>query len=903
METRPAHSLLSAQNLQTAGIYDWQQWERLRTDMLEALEKLNFQGDSGQLAASKVFTEAPNPWLSISSLGLVGLPFSERDAKNLVASFNQGPSIHYMRVNNTWKVDSSALSLQNPEWNRYLNNVILKFITDQLDVNQASKPPRLELDKLLVCEVGSNFVSDQGPGVGKPPGTYATVVISLPSTYTGGAIRVLQGGQSKVLDVSSKPFFLGVSFWFTDSQHTVEPVQSGYRLALTYHLIHTSAVVPIPTPPIVSDALDQVGDVLRKWEQGSYTAHSGVLASLLPHHKSPFFLHNQGLKGLDDSDIRNLRRLQSVAEDLGYQIYMGDLECKVVGYTSDYGGSDDPSVDADEDDVFMQITGLVDLNGTRLPGIPPDGLKIDEADLLQGTFFRRVKPDDSHRGGRHVTYTYYRRAFVIFHNIYAQKLMLELRGFSYAISELTKVVPSCLAPKDLSLADAALLKMGAGYELTQRISQMFDLALNWEDVALWKKVSKKAQRPSDLQENDLLAALKTFGFEAVIPVIEGKINGTSKFGEKIGFIDTISANLGADDSRPNWRSEHHLKALASVEHLHEEDIPQVMSLARMHGLKKIMDRLLPTLQHNGWYQRYYQVLTRKLHEAATSCADDSEEWERFANMFLDITTKSWAKNGWGHMNDRKLEDALELIDLCLSLGRPVASQSVLNVIAPKENAYDMWNEYLRLIPWTPQLCDLLSRFGLSIASPPFDDLARHIVGSYARDILGAPEKPVGSRRAIKIEKVGCGCQHCEALDAFIVSSQEQVKLRVPETSYGHLARHISRAAHILGSPSTSFQGRFRTLEFSKAPPVLVACRETNRVSDAKAIVEGLGGAAVISQLMGDRFVDVRRTLDHREPFEWPRDYLTQAWSSTSAQTPSVSQTPHVVSFSDKAGMI
>ncbi|TFK65136.1 hypothetical protein BDN72DRAFT_900962 [Pluteus cervinus] len=204
----------------------------LKAEMLEALAKLDFPGNSGKFAASKVLAEAPNPWLSIGGLGLIGLPLGDMEGKTLVTSFGQELSPHYMRINNTWKVDFSAVSLKNPEWNKYLNSVVLKFVTDELGVDQASTLPRLELDKLLICEVGSNFISDIGPDA-KAAGTYATIVISLPSSYTGGTICVSHGGQSKVLDVSSTPFSSGVSFWFTESQHTVEPVKSGYRLALT----------------------------------------------------------------------------------------------------------------------------------------------------------------------------------------------------------------------------------------------------------------------------------------------------------------------------------------------------------------------------------------------------------------------------------------------------------------------------------------------------------------------------------------------------------------------------------------------------------------------------------------------------------------------------------------------
>ncbi|TFK57852.1 hypothetical protein BDN72DRAFT_189375, partial [Pluteus cervinus] len=325
---------------------------------------------------------------------------------------------------------------------------------------------------------------------------------------------------------------------------------------------------------------------------------------------------------------------------MGYKLYTGNLECQVISYIDhEYGddsddddgksryGSECPSMMGQEDLCDMTITGIVDLNGTPIPGIP-HGLELDEEDLLQGDFFRGIKPDsrdfcrdDYLNGEDRLTHRYEREVFVIFHKRYAWELMLESGGFLYAISELRNVAPSLLAPEDLSFAEAVLSKLGDGYELPARISQMLDIAVTWADAGLWNKICEKAKCPTDLKENDLLAALQTFGFEAIRPVIEGRINNTVALSQRLMLIDAASVH-GTTHSGPNWRTDQHLKALASVRRIGEKDIPQVISLARLYGITKTMNLLLPVLEQTTHYERHYQVLTRKLHEGAASCSGD-----------------------------------------------------------------------------------------------------------------------------------------------------------------------------------------------------------------------------------------------------------------------------------------
>jgi 2OG-Fe(II) oxygenase superfamily len=72
-----------------------------------------------------------------------------------------------------------------------------------------------------------------------------TLVISLPSSHTGGELVVEHNG--KVVACQAPPTEVSVAAFYADCRHEVKPVKTGYRVTLTCNLL-------------VVDC-DQVGDV------------------------------------------------------------------------------------------------------------------------------------------------------------------------------------------------------------------------------------------------------------------------------------------------------------------------------------------------------------------------------------------------------------------------------------------------------------------------------------------------------------------------------------------------------------------------------------------------------------------------------------------------------------------
>lgn len=247
---------------------------------------------------------------------------------------------------------------------------------------------------------------------------FATIIIVLPSPYTGGEVHLAHGSSTTVLDMA--PISLlstTILAWYTDVKHEVKPITSGYRLALSYNLIHTSPGIPLPVLPDTSRALLQLRNVLRKWRKGAYDEEPNMVAYLLDHQYSAANLQ-LGEKALKGKDLHQITNLKPVADELGYMICLGLLSYHVTGDADeetgygyrgswkrgryhDYGDSDDEDEDATMGEILdktLTISNLVDLDGNLILN-GSQTMSLEEGDLIPKDPFEDMEPDDKEYEG------------------------------------------------------------------------------------------------------------------------------------------------------------------------------------------------------------------------------------------------------------------------------------------------------------------------------------------------------------------------------------------------------------------------------------------------------------------------------------------------------------------------
>ena len=82
---------------------------------------------------------------------------------------------------------------------------------------------------------------------------FGSLVVCLPSQFSGGALVTRHNGQEITYDWSSPAddpvcSIQGAAF-FSDVEHEILPVTEGYRVTLTYNLYHSTALSVLPAVP------------------------------------------------------------------------------------------------------------------------------------------------------------------------------------------------------------------------------------------------------------------------------------------------------------------------------------------------------------------------------------------------------------------------------------------------------------------------------------------------------------------------------------------------------------------------------------------------------------------------------------------------------------------------------
>lgn len=201
---------------------------------------------------------------------------------------------------------------------------------------------------------------------------FATIIVVLPSEFTGGDAHLSHGTLSTAYNTSNGSAYQTTALaWYTDVTHEIKPITSGHRLALSYNLIHTTQSLR-PALSMNKTFTDKVRAVLTAWnehlEKGSHVPEK--LLYLLDHQYSQANLRASALKGSDD---RKIGLLETVANDLGFRLGLASIVCHLEGLSDDTGYSS--HVDFIEvTSRHASISDFVDLNGIAIA----DDIEFDE---------------------------------------------------------------------------------------------------------------------------------------------------------------------------------------------------------------------------------------------------------------------------------------------------------------------------------------------------------------------------------------------------------------------------------------------------------------------------------------------------------------------------------------------
>lgn len=406
----------------------------------------------GSFSASFPLPQAPNPGLFVNGLGKVGLPLTERDAKELIrichkAPFGKGSdTIVDEAVRKTWELNPDQFKLRNnAAWDKCIDEA-LATATAALGVVGGNTGVRAELYKMLLYEEGAHF--EKHRDTEKTRGMFGTMVVALPSEHSGGEVETVFGDQSRVLHTAkASEFDYTALTWYSDVEHTVKPITSGFRLVLTYNLIHTAFSAP-PLAATIDDNSHKLNRILESWGRQPRDAKSEpeILVYILGHKYTDANLRLSHLKGRDRAKAD---QLYAACKDAGFALLLANLERERSGGCEDdsedeWGGSwkygykdreartdssshGDEEFASDEESDYGEFHPIIDVVDETLrlsTVVQNDGsplakdIILDEEDIIQSNPFKRAPDGEDYEGytgneGTTTTHYYHNSCLVI----------------------------------------------------------------------------------------------------------------------------------------------------------------------------------------------------------------------------------------------------------------------------------------------------------------------------------------------------------------------------------------------------------------------------------------------------------------------------------------------------------
>lgn len=365
------------------------------------------------------------PRVEVEGAGTLSFPVPDSQIAALIKKAERAPygrgeeTIIDTSVRNVWQVSPRSVKIAGKSWEENFGNILARAGKGLgCDAGTVSA----ELYKMLVCDEGGFFLAHRDTE--KTEGMFGTLVLTLPSVYTGGALRIKHAGREVTVETNaSDPSEISFVAFFADCEHEALPVREGNRVCLVYNLLQQTSKRKraVPRAPEYESRIAETAKILNQ-ALGSSDAPAKI-AWLLEHQYSPAGLSFAALKGADAARAKVLLRAAESAQceaHLGI-VHIGEsgaAECDYDTYRSrryryrsdsgeDFSDEDSSFTAVSVDDAWRYIDEWRDaedrviklgqiplgenelLPAGALDGEPPDEKRVTEASGNEGATYER----------------------------------------------------------------------------------------------------------------------------------------------------------------------------------------------------------------------------------------------------------------------------------------------------------------------------------------------------------------------------------------------------------------------------------------------------------------------------------------------------------------------------------
>ena len=366
--------------------------------------------------------EIPMPRVEVEGTGPLSFPIPRPQIEAMMQYATRAPygrgeeTIVDTSVRNVWQIAPGAVKISGKSWAASFENILSK-VTVGLGCQDANVSA--ELYKLLIYDCGGFFLAHRDTE--KTPGMFGTLVVTLPSAYRGGALRIRHADREVTVETgAADPSEISFAAFYADCEHEALPVREGNRVCLVYNLIQgrTKSRDRVLKAPNYGAHVGRAAAVLE--EYWSSPNAPPKIVWLLDHQYSPAGLSFSSLKGADATKSQVLVQAAAQAQCVAHlgvvhigesggaeEDYYESRKSRYRGYSQQDEDEDTSftpiSVDdswryldewRDTDDRVVEFGRIPLAEGELLPAgaldeEPPDNKRLTEASGNEGATFER----------------------------------------------------------------------------------------------------------------------------------------------------------------------------------------------------------------------------------------------------------------------------------------------------------------------------------------------------------------------------------------------------------------------------------------------------------------------------------------------------------------------------------
>ncbi|KZT35178.1 hypothetical protein SISSUDRAFT_1131296 [Sistotremastrum suecicum HHB10207 ss-3] len=681
----------------------------IKTQLDAVLSREKSKKARGSFACFTSIDKAPTPGLDVSGVGNISIPISEDAIQEIInvctpATSATSKGMKASKSKNTggsWEIGASQLSFGNAHWTEWIKSFVVPYAAKYLDVTSVSS---CELNRLVVYEAGaSSPLVDADQSADIPDNLCARIFIGLPSRFEGGLLTISHGENKQTFDVAKESAFCtSILACHTDVQYESHYITSGFQVALCYDVFSPPGV---PNSGFLghSKTVAAMRHALLSWKQSFDASVPQKLAYVVN-----FWDESEGLiqRGhLEGIHIYTAKLLRALAKECHFDVYLANAELQIAtpALYEEYDSEDDVGIGRDDGpdrERQLSFSRIVDLDG-KDAGFSDLHLKFKHPEEFFPDSLDSGEPVDVESEAYSSTYyradiRHYEEKVILMWPRNRREAVFGKDWLAGAVEKLKTTVSTSATPAEKKIAERMIYHLEGGDTSVAACRELCASALRWNDFELWlraARVSDVEHASPSLSFENLIDAIATFGFDDLKPLVTTALTNTSSNAYRLALLTAISESPLSEQSDVTiWCKEQQDRAVQNLRIVKLDDVPALVSIARLKGIKFFKSTVIPQLfsmkcEREIWLALLPELQSERLAIPPSLVHVDYVIDEVLTSLILNIEPfAAKPKQPWDRSPpDYDPRPVIDAIKLCHSLNALTHCNKILKTLQESDN--------------------------------------------------------------------------------------------------------------------------------------------------------------------------------------------------------------------------